>query len=366
MDVARTQPPHRRVVHSIQDSRSNRMSHTPSTLGIEEVGARPASRLLIAEDEAVSRSILEELAASWGYDVVVAEDGHQASAVLERDDAPRLAVLDWMMPGADGIEICRRVRSKTGTPYTYIIVLTALNEIDRMIEAMEAGADDFLGKPFLPHELEVRLRAGKRIVELQEELIAARDALREFATTDALTRTWNRRSILEILDKEIARAHREGRGRSPGVLMADLDHFKRVNDTYGHLAGDRVLAEAGERIRSRLRRHDEVGRFGGEEFMIVVSNCDADSLGQVAERIRDALAGAAVETDSGPIQVTLSLGGAINLGAEPVAANTLIDQADKAMYRAKEAGRNRVVVATGERGLGWTRSDVRRPHPTGS
>ena len=180
-------------------------------LGVARAGA--PVRLLIAEDEPVSRSILHELVTSWGYDAVVAEDGLQTLEALSGENAPRLAILDWMMPGVDGVSICRRLRSRDGAPYTYVIVLTAMNEMDNMIEAMEAGADDFLGKPFQPHELEVRLRAGKRIVELQEELIQAREALRELATTDALTRTWNRRSILEMLDKELARMDREAGGR---------------------------------------------------------------------------------------------------------------------------------------------------------
>lgn len=315
-----------------------------------DTGHRSASvPILIAEDEPVSRQILHELVRSWGYDAIVAEDGIQTLEALGGDDAPRLAILDWMMPGVDGVDICRRLRSKDGGPYTYVIVLTAMSEPDKMIEAMEAGADDFLGKPFQPHELEVRLRAGQRIVKLQEELIQAREELRELATTDVLTKIWNRRSILEILDKELARLDRAGsEGRGIGVLMADLDHFKAVNDSHGHLVGDKVLRESAQRIRRLLRRHDEVGRFGGEEFLILVGNCDAISLELAAERIRDGVGGRPIETDAGPVCVTISIGGALHHWSHSTNPNALLERADHALYEAKNGGRNRVVVTPGD------------------
>jgi len=305
------------------------------------------ARLLIAEDEPVSRRILHELVTSWGYDAVVAEDGFQTLEALNGENAPRLAILDWMMPGVDGVNICRQLRSRAGAPYTYVILLTAMSESDKMIEAMDAGADDFLGKPFQPHELEVRLRAGKRIVDLQEELIQAREALRELATTDVLTKIWNRRSILEMLDKEIARLNRDGNGRGLGVLMADLDHFKRINDSHGHMVGDQVLRETAQAVRGLLRCQDEVGRFGGEEFLVLVGNCDSVSIETVAERIRDGVGRRSIETSSGPISVTISIGGTLHTGPLTVDANTLLERADRALYQAKDDGRNRVVVVAG-------------------
>lgn len=315
-----------------------------SLLGGGEAAPYVPPRLLIAEDEPVTRSILGELASSWGYDTVVVEDGHHTLAELERDDAPRLALLDWMMPGIDGVEVCRTVRAKTGAPYTYIIVLTALNELDRMIEAMDAGADDFLGKPFQPHELEVRLRAGRRIVELQEELIRAREALRELATIDALTRTWNRRAILDVLDKELGRRGRMPEERGPGVLIADLDHFKRVNDTFGHLSGDQVLRETARRIRGALRRHDEVGRYGGEEFLVVVDVGDEQALARVGERLRRAVGCRPIEVGGDQLHVTISVGGVV-AAEDSDDAMGLIERADRAMYQAKRDGRDRVVIA---------------------
>ncbi len=301
-------------------------------------------RVLVAEDDVVSRDILRRLVESWGYETVIAEDGTRTLEALERDDAPQLAIVDWMMPGVHGVDVCRRLRSRVDAPYTYVIVLTALTESERLVEAMEAGADDFVGKPFQPHELEVRLRAGRRVIDLMNELTRAREALRELAITDALTGIWNRRFILELLDKELARRDRDRDGRGIGVLMADLDHFKMVNDTHGHTVGDEVLVESVRRTRGLLRCQDEVGRIGGEEFLIIVTACDLGGLQKVAERIRIGVRSAPIVTDAGPIEVGISLGGVLYPQTAPVAAAALIEEADRALYRAKATGRNRVVV----------------------
>lgn len=304
-----------------------------------------AARVLVAEDDPVSRDILRTLVESWGYQAIVVEDGTQTLDALEGDDPPRLAILDWMMPGVHGVDICRRLRAREGTPYTYIIVLTALTEPERLVEAMDAGADDFVGKPFQPHELEARLRAGRRVIDLMSELTRAREALRELATIDAMTQLWNRRFILEHLDKELARRDRDQDERGIGVLLADLDHFKTVNDTHGHPVGDEVLIEAARRIRALVRRRDEVGRLGGEEFLAVVGSCDLTALGAVAERIRTGVGRTPIVTAAGPVNVKLSIGGALHRGPSPTSAATLIEAADRALYRAKAAGRNRVVIA---------------------
>jgi diguanylate cyclase (GGDEF)-like protein len=201
-----------------------------------------------------------------------------------------LAILDWMMPGLDGVEVCRKVRQAGGAPYVYLIMLTGRAERRDVVQGMGAGADDYLSKPFDEQELRVRLRAGRRIVDLQE-------ALRTLATRDALTGTWNRRAILEILRRELARGAREG--TPVGVVLADLDHFKRVNDTLGHLTGDAVLSEAARRIGAALRPYDALGRYGGEEFLIVLPGCDPEGASQVAERVRGRVAEAPVTTPAG-------------------------------------------------------------------
>jgi two-component system cell cycle response regulator len=296
-------------------------------------------RVLAAEDNPVFQSMLKTMLTKWGYRAVIARNGTEAWRVLDSEDAPRLAVLDWMMPGMDGVEICRRIRSANREPYIYILLLTARTESRDLIEGMDAGADDYLTKPFNSHELRVRLNAGRRILDLQEELLRAREALREQATHDGLTGLLNRTSILEKLDDELARAARAGTPVS--VLMADLDRFKSINDTYGHLVGDAVLREAACRLKSAARRYDSVGRYGGEEFLIVLPGCDAAHAAVQAERMRDALGATPFLSASQPVLVTVSLGAACSAHCAP---ETLVREADDALYEAKAEGRNRVVL----------------------
>src|SRR3954468_6398891 len=167
-------------------------------------------RVLAAEDNPVFQSMLRTMLTKWGYTPIVARDGNEAWRVLESEEAPRLAVLDWMMPGVDGVEICRRLRSLNREPYIYILLLTARTESQDLIEGMDAGADDYLTKPFNAHELRVRIRAGRRILDLQSELLRAREALREQATHDGLTGLLNRTSIMGKLDDELSRSARNG------------------------------------------------------------------------------------------------------------------------------------------------------------
>jgi PleD family two-component response regulator len=183
-------------------------------------------KILIADDSIVSRHLLEATLRKWGYEVTVACDGAEALETLQQEDAPALAILDWMMPGMTGLEVCRRLRQRSREPYTYILLLTSKSQKEDLIEGMEAGADDYIIKPFDQHELQVRLRAGTRLVDLQAELLSAREALREQATKDSLTHLWNRSSILDHLARELSRSARE---KGPvGVMMVDLDHFKSV------------------------------------------------------------------------------------------------------------------------------------------
>jgi PleD family two-component response regulator len=173
-----------------------------------EAGTNSKLRALLAKDDPVFQHILRRLLLRWGYDVELAEDGPSAWTVLRSEDPPRLAILDWMMPGMDGVEICRNVRALDREPYTYIVLLTGRNESGDLVTGMDAGADDYVTKPFDAHELRVRLRAGSRIVNLQEELLQAREALREQATHDSLTGVLSRASILELLQAEISRGER--------------------------------------------------------------------------------------------------------------------------------------------------------------
>ncbi len=296
-------------------------------------------RVLAAEDNPVFQSMLKGMLTRWGYQAVIARNGTEAWKILESGNAPRLAVLDWMMPGMDGVEICRRIRSANREPYIYILLLTARTESEDLIEGMDAGADDYLTKPFNAHELRVRLHAGHRILNLQEELLQAREALREQATHDGLTGLLNRTSILNKLDEELSRSSRDG---SPvSVLMVDLDRFKSINDSRGHLAGDAVLREAAGRLKAAARRYDSVGRYGGEEFLVVLPGCDADDAALQGERVREAIGGFPFLALSQPVAVTASLGVACSSRCLP---ESLVREADDALYLAKAGGRNMVVM----------------------
>jgi two-component system cell cycle response regulator len=299
-------------------------------------------QILIADDSLVSRHLLDATLRKWGYEVVVACDGTEAWDILQRDNAPPLAILDWMMPGMTGPQVCSQVRQREREPYTYILLLTSKSLKEDLIEGMESGADDYIIKPFDQHELKVRLRAGTRLVDLQAQLLSAREALREQATKDALTRLWNRSSILEILERELSRGQREN--EPVGVVLLDLDHFKSINDTYGHFAGDAVLREAARRMQGTIRQYDSMGRYGGEEFLVLFPGCDKQSTLEKAERLRTYLASEPLLLTETSVTLTASFGATTALPGVENSAESLIRTADDALYRAKKLGRNRVEV----------------------
>ncbi|MGC2659843.1 MAG: diguanylate cyclase [Bryobacteraceae bacterium] len=294
-------------------------------------------RVLVADDSAMSRKLLRAVLAQWGYDVVLAENGAQAWEILASSDAPPIAILDWIMPGMTGPEVCRKVRETLREPYTYILLLTSKNTTDEIVEGMEAGADDYVVKPFNEHELKVRINVGKRNINLQMDLLRAREELRERANTDLLTLLPNRSAIAAVLEHELARCHRDG--RTVGVILLDLDHFKQVNDTYGHFAGDMVLVETAVRLRSNIRSYDQVGRYGGEEFLVVLPNCDQEQAMQQAERMRVKLCSRSMEIDGMELSVSASFGVTVSDGSER-SPEVFVRVADEALYRAKASGRN--------------------------
>ena len=297
-------------------------------------------KILIADDSVVSRHLLEATLRRWGYEVVGAGDGAEAWRLLQGEDAPAIAILDWMMPEMTGLDLCRLIRQTAREPYTYILLLTSRSQREDLIEGMEAGADDYITKPFDEHELKVRLRAGTRIIELQMELLRAREALREQATRDSLTRLWNRSSILEVLQRELSRSQRE---RCPlGVVIVDLDNFKSINDTYGHVVGDAVLVEAGRRMQGDMREYDSIGRYGGEEFLVTLPGCDERNTVTQAKRMCSHLAGKPISALEATIPLTGSFGATSVPPGVAVTPEFIIRHADTALYRAKSLGRNRV------------------------
>jgi len=302
-------------------------------------------RVLIADDDPVSRKILETSLSKWGHETIVAAHGGEAWVRIQEDDAPRLLILDWIMPGVDGLEICRRVHDAQRhiEPHPYIILLTAKGKKEDIVEGLKAGADDYVSKPFDHEELRARVQAGERILDLQIQLLAAEEALRHQATHDALTGLKNRRAILDMLDHECSRAGRTGQGVC--VVMVDVDHFKTVNDTHGHHVGDQVLKDVARRLAGEVRSYEGIGRYGGEEFLIILSPCDSPHGAHQAERLRRALADRAVAAAGTNIPITASFGVAGCDAVQPCNGEALIQAADAAMYHAKQAGRNRIELA---------------------
>jgi len=295
-------------------------------------------RVLIAEDDPVSCHLLKSFLLRWNYDVMVETNGAAAAKILEGDDAPRLAVLDWMMPGMEGVQICQRIRERRGRPYIYILLLTARSEKRDLLRALELGADDYLTKPFDSEELRARLVVGERILALQDDLILAREELRFRATHDILTGISNRGAVMDALQNEMARQVRER--RSFGVILVDLDHFKNINDTYGHLCGDEVLQVVTRRMKECVRPYDAIGRYGGEEFLIVASAAEKNGTMALAERVRSAIEATPILTQAGEIRVTASLGVAVSTPELNGDAQKLLRLADRALYAAKDKGRN--------------------------
>lgn len=295
-------------------------------------------KVLIADDELVSRRLLQSMLERLGHEVVVASNGIEAQDILLSPDGPRLAILDWMMPGADGLAVCRAIRAQSHS-YVYMIVLTSKARKEDMAAAFDAEVDDFVTKPFEPVELRARLRSGERVLHLQASLLEIQALLQQQATHDSLTGLWNRGMVLNQLELEFRRSSRSGDPVS--VVIADIDHFKSINDRHGHAIGDDVLCQAASRMRSVLRDHDGISRYGGEEFLILLPRTGHAIALDIAERVRSAMADQPLTTDVAPLQVTVSMGVSTS-GTDTADVEGLIGDADAALYRAKAGGRNRV------------------------
>jgi len=262
-----------------------------------------------------------------------------------------------MMPGLDGPGVVRTVRVRRGQQYVHMILLTSRQSKEDVVAGLDAGADDYLTKPFNPQELHARLRTGERILNLEDTLVEAREEMRFRATHDVLTGLWNRGVILELLQRELQRGRRDQRIGSVTIVLADIDHFKRINDSFGHASGDAALRKVAKHLADSLRNYDAVSRYGGEEFLAVLPGCDAKVGCERAEHIRHGIEIEPVVVGEAKIPLTISMGIANSLEWAALDAEALIRKADEALYRAKSDGRNRVVIARPE--------GFNQVHPTG-
>jgi two-component system, cell cycle response regulator len=298
-------------------------------------------QVLLVDDSAVYRKLIGDHLKSWEFGVTVAETGAEAWRVLQQPKGPKLVLLDWVLPDIEGIELSRRIRATAlSDSYVYIVLLTSKEGQQSMLDALEAGADDYLKKPFDEAELKARLLVGKRILDLQQELVAARESMREAATHDSLTGLLNRGEIFAMLERELERSRRERKPLS--VILSDIDHFKKVNDSEGHLFGDEALREIARRLHSKLRPYDGVGRYGGEEFLLVLPACDLDCAMQRANELRETIANSPVVSGDVTKTITMSMGVAVSACVGVKEVEVLLSRADKALYSAKANGRDRV------------------------
>ncbi|HEY0757672.1 MAG TPA: diguanylate cyclase [Acidisarcina sp.] len=294
--------------------------------------------ILIADDELMSLRLLKKTLTRVGYEVIAVDNGRLAAEQLCLADGPRIALLDWVMPELDGPAVCREVRRNHCQRHVHIILLTSKNTKQDIVDGLESGADDYLVKPFDPEELKARLRAGLRILQLEDNLVEAREGMRYKATHDDLTALFNRGMILDLLSRELIRTARDGLCTS--VLLADIDHFKSINDQYGHVVGDEALREVARRLLQAVRSYDFVGRYGGEEFLVVLNNCEAARAMERAEELRRAVEHLPVQTSKGPIPITISVGAFASRDWEPLPVEDVLRKVDIALYSAKAGGRN--------------------------
>ncbi len=294
-------------------------------------------KILIADDDPISRRLLEATLSGWGYDVLVTSDGSKAWEAIQQPEAPGLVISDWVMPHMDGLELCRKIRQMERTGYIYFIILTAKGRKEDLIEGLEAGADDFLIKPFDREELKCRTRTGKRIIEMEQRIM-------KLAATDSLTGVLNRRAFMERMEQEINKSLRENTSFS--LILTDIDYFKKVNDRYGHQTGDMVLQKFPEKLLNSSRPYDFAGRYGGDEFVICLPGADISQSGSVAERMRSKVEEMKIMPPDGSqsIRITASFGTTDFLMDSKGKVDSIINRADNALYKAKNEGRNRVCM----------------------
>jgi diguanylate cyclase (GGDEF)-like protein len=305
-------------------------------------------KVLIAEDDPVSSLVLTKTLTKWGHEVVATKNGSEAWRALQEEDAPRVAILDWMMPAIGGPELCRKIRQEPTTSAAYIILLTALNRKEHLLEGLEAGADDYITKPFDRQELRVRLQAGVRIVELQTNLTQrvqeletaiierkkAEEALRQLTLTDELTGLYNYRGFSTLAAHQI-KAYRRADETSV-LIYADMDGLKQINDTFGHSEGSLAIVNVAQLLRQTFRESDIIGRLGGDEFAILTQETTQNDLDTMLRRLRENLRVYNTEQHhTYPLSVSI---GATHIKPQVcMEIEDVIARADEAMYEQKRS-----------------------------
>ena len=296
-------------------------------------------RILIAEDETVSRRILKMTLESWGHEVIEAKDGAVALQILQNDRPPKLAILDLSMPEMDGITVCKQVRQNSSATPVYIILLTANTRKELIVTGLEAGADDYVTKPFDTDELHARVKVGMRMVDLQmslaqrvAELELAQESLRNLSLTDDLTGLYNRRGFFALAKQQLSSARREGRHAS--LVYIDMDGLKRLNDTHGHEIGSRVIQEVGDILRETFRSSDLIARIGGDEFVVFETSNDQIDEGTDVQRLQDNVTRHNAQ-QARDYEISLSIGVASMDSDSSMTLEELLKNGDKTMYQQK-------------------------------
>jgi two-component system cell cycle response regulator len=294
-------------------------------------------QVLVVDDSPVYRKLVEMTLEGEGCAPQFAKSGQEALDLFEKH-SPGVVITDWMLPDFSGLELCQRIRADGQRGYTYIIVLTGKTEKENVVKGLAAGADDYLTKPFDPAELLARVGVGRRTVELHREIDAKNRLLEEMAHTDPLTGLPNRRAIEDWTHRQLRGAARHG--FSLWVVQADLDCFKKINDSYGHDAGDAVLKKFAEILQENTRASDICGRMGGDEFLLVITHVEGEHIQLTVERLRKQFAASRFEFGGGSASVTASFGIAGFCGKNAPEFGALVKQADEALYTSKRAGGN--------------------------
>jgi two-component system cell cycle response regulator len=304
--------------------------------------------VLAVDDSAIYRKLVEQSLLGQQYEVLFAKNGREALDLFA-EHQPAVVITDWSMPDISGLELCRLIRRDFQGLHSHLILLTSNSDKEQVVEGLAAGADDYLTKPFHSGELVARIAVGRRIVDLHREIQAKNRLLEEMALTDALTGLPNRRAVDVWASRELSAAARHD--FAFWVVLADLDLFKRVNDTYGHDAGDTVLKSFSEILKANTRQSDMCARLGGEEFLLIITHSDREGVKTVVERIRKQFENNKVIVGTATIAATASFGIAGFRGTKPPDWNALVECADTALYAAKRKGRNRIEQVTCEVGV---------------